>query len=235
MEIETPATNATNPSLAQRLRELPTLASILALALILCGAGWFAWDQWLSGPTPGKEIDIGSVNAGRGFRMAARPPPVPAKDGVSLLGAGLWHVKSGDFFMNVPVKNAEIRLFYSKNDLLPHDQTALLQSAQIMSGNPEMSKRLNISAEQTKQLNALFSRRGNGLELEPADREKLKSMWEAYNATADSAKKAKEDEVLAGLKQIGAKSLAPTRQQFSDRAQQVKAILTPEQLSQLAR
>ena len=107
--------------------------------------------------------------------MAARPPPVPAKDGVSLLGAGLWHVKSGDFFMNVPVKNAEIRLFYSKNDLLPRDQTALLQSAQILSGNPEMSKRLKISAEQTKQLNALFSRRGNGLELEPADREKLKS------------------------------------------------------------
>src|SRR5204862_3199166 len=143
MEIETPATNATNPSLAQRLRELPTLASILALALILCGAGWFAWDQWLSGPTPGKEIDIGPVSAGRGFRMVARPPPVPAKDGVSLLGAGLWHIKSGDFFMNVPVKNAETRLYYLKNDLLPREQTALLQSAQNLLSNPAMTRKLN--------------------------------------------------------------------------------------------
>jgi hypothetical protein len=67
------------------------------------------------------------------------------------------------------------------------------------------------------------------------DRDKLKSLWEAYNGASGDAKKARESELLAALKQIGQDALAPTRQQYADRAEKVKAVFTQQQLAQLSR
>src|SRR2546425_13131044 len=101
-----PADSTSRPSLADRLREVPAWASILIVAIVLGGAGWFGWRQFFAAPSSGEEIDVGPVNVGR-MRGFARQQPPPARDGITLFGAGLWRVKAGEFSMNLSVKNPD--------------------------------------------------------------------------------------------------------------------------------
>src|SRR5262245_59378436 len=109
-------------------RALPPWVAILVILLFVGGAGWLAWRQFFAGPNLGEAIDVGSENGRRGFRMVARPPPQPAKEGVTLLGAGLYRIKAGDFSMNLSAKNYDVKVFYDKTDLLPRDQAQMLQA-----------------------------------------------------------------------------------------------------------
>jgi len=218
---------SSKPTLADRLRDVPAWATILSVALVLGGAGWLIYRQWFAMPSAGQEIDVGPVNTGRRFARTLPPPP---REGVATLGAGLWRVKSGDFSMQLPIKSAEIHVYYDKADLVPPDQLVLLQARRNAVSSPTAAKRMNLSAEQIKQLQAIPLRQGEGLKLEPADRDRLKALWDAYNAAADEAKKAKEPDLLAALKQIGTDALAPTRQRYAQRAAEIKAVFTPEQL-----
>src|SRR5438128_2624824 len=112
--------STSRPSLADRLRDLPAWASILILAMVLGGTGWLGWRQFFAAPASGEEIDVGPVNTGR-MRGFGRLPAPPARDGITLSGAGLWRIKSGDFSMDLPVKNPDVRVFYDKPDLVPRD------------------------------------------------------------------------------------------------------------------
>src|SRR5437016_6235648 len=123
MQTDSPS----RPTLADRLREIPVWASILIVAIVLAGAGWVGWKQFFATPSSGEEFDVGPVNTGR-MRGFARMPAPPAKDGITLLGAGLWHIKSGDFSMNLPIKNTEVRVYYERADLIPSDKMLRIQA-----------------------------------------------------------------------------------------------------------
>src|SRR4051812_46045630 len=97
---------SSKPTLAERFRNVPAWAAILCVATVLGGAGWLIWHQWYAMPGAGQEIDVGPVARGRGFSRNYVPPP-PPREGVTQLGAGVWRVKSGDFSMQLPIKNAD--------------------------------------------------------------------------------------------------------------------------------
>jgi hypothetical protein len=136
--------------------------------------------------------------------------------------------------MNLPVQKADIRVFYDKPDLLPREKLQVLQARRDILANAATAKRLNVTPDQIKQLQAVPAGIGGGLKIEPADRQKLKQLWEAYNAAPAADKKSAEAALLAELKSAGQGALDPTRAQYDERIQKIQSILTSDQLKKIA-
>jgi hypothetical protein len=238
---------ANESGVGERLRALPTWVSVLAVALVLGGAGYFVYRQWFAAPSVGEEIDVGHVTMpGRGFGgrragMGGPPPQVAqAPDGITQATgpANLARAKSGDFFILAalkPAAGASPSLFYARNDLLPPEQLDLLNARREIMLDSRLAKSLNLSGAQIEQLGKIpLPPRGQGLKLDQADRDRLAAEWKAHtDAPKDSdAKKSAETTLLASIREIGEKALPVTRQQYAQLADQVKQVLTPEQIQQ---
>src|SRR5262249_33216280 len=154
----------------------------------LGAVGWLGYRQWFAAPSSGEEFDVGPLNVNRRGRFALNAPA--PKEGVSLLGAGLWRIKSGDFSMNLAtsVKTSDVHVYYDKRDLISPDQNTLLQAQRDILANASAAKRLSVTPEQIKQLQAIPRGAGDGMKLEAPDRDMLKSLWDAYNAAPDNVK-----------------------------------------------
>ena len=60
--------------------------------------------------------------------------------------------------------------------------------------------------------------------------DKLVGQWQQYFTAGDSAKSDAEKTLLATLKQVGEDNITATRRRAQDRADEIKAILTPAQI-----
>jgi hypothetical protein len=98
--------------------------------------------------------------------------------------------------------------------------------ARSITQNPLLAKSKNLTADQVNQLNQIMQLAGTGLILSDADRQTLRSDWKAWNdAKEGSAKTAAHNTLLGAVKDVGARSLQPTRDAWVAKAGEVKKIL----------
>jgi hypothetical protein len=231
------SSNAEVPSdAAQQIRPVPRWLAILIVVLAIGGAGWFVYSQFFAGPRAGQEVDIGTIPRSPGARMAFRAaPPAPPADGISSIGPNFWRVKTGEFSANLALKEspvAPIRIYYGKGDLISPEQQELMVARRQIVANQDLASQLKVTPEQIQKLSAVPLSAGQGLKLDPADRARLAGDWQAWLSADPAGKKAAEQKVLATLKEVGAKSIGPTREEFSTRAAEIKSILTDEQIKE---
>jgi hypothetical protein len=217
----------------EKLRGVPVWVSALVVISALGGAGWFVWSMFFSTPSVGKELDVGNFPRVNPMRPLRPPPPA---EGVSVMGPNLWRVKTGEFTMTAAAKESPLvpmRVYYGKQDLITPEQTDLLLARRQIAANNDLAKELNITPEQMKKLIEIpLPPSGQGLKLDQADHDKLAAAWQAWQTADANGKPAAEKNLLSTLKEVGTRSVAPTRQQYADRAELVKAVLTPQQLEQ---
>jgi hypothetical protein len=221
---------------ADQIRPVPRWLAIAIVVLAIGGAGWFVYSQFFAGPRAGQEVDIGTIPRSPSARMAFRAaPPAPPADGIASIGPNYWRIKTGEFSANLALKESPvtpIRIYYGKADLISPEQAELMVARRQIVANQELANQLKVTPEQMAKLSAVPLSMGQGLKLAPADRERLNTDWQAWIAADTAGKRAAEQKVLATLKDVGTKSIAPTRDEFSTRAADIKSILTNEQIKE---
>jgi hypothetical protein len=233
------ATNQTDESVLDRLRDVPKWVTISISLLMVVGAGAFVWWKWHAVPLAGHEIDVGEMPSARGNRyrgLRLNPTPQPVGDGIFPQLGNIYRINSGLFFTTLGTgENSSVRipLYYSGNDLYPAEQVELVRARNAIVNNTALAAKLGLSSEQIKSLSNIAGGVGGGMKLSDDDRQQVWTTWRRYLASKDDASKATiQREMLDLLRRIGEASLAPTRADFAARAQQVSSILKSEQVKQ---
>jgi hypothetical protein len=232
-------TESTSISGSSQRTQLIVLLSITTLILV---GVWFAWSTFAGNSVPvGKEIDVGAMRGGRGAAYAANRIRARAQqnditqqpDGIRPMGVGQVSVKSGDYFTQLPeAADApdNVRLYTAQN-LISGELDMLLRARVEIASNPKVAEQLQISKEQIEKLTKIPLNRGAGLRLDKNDRDEIKTLWKSvYTAPAGAPRDAATQTLLAKIREIGDRTLEPTRQLMNKRGDDIKAILTPEQL-----
>ena len=116
---------------------------------------------------------------------------------------------------------------YLKKDLLPQDQKdVLLMKFRIMSDDA-VAQHIGLTDDQKQKLGKI-STNVSAIELSQADHDKLVSLWQQYNSASD--KTGPEKALLAALKDVGNNNLAATKQKAAERVDQIKGILSADQI-----
>lgn len=212
------------------------LRAWVALAIMLAtvaGAGYVMYQRLFGGASDSPDlVDIVPL---RGFAANLGQPPVQA-DGVRELGSNSYQIKSGDARVNVrrakPDAAWTYNFTYVRRDLITPEQDAALTARWRLPRDPAFAKSLNVTPEQIQQLEQLPGR--EGMIVIEADRATIASLFEAYLEAAPP----RQEQTLAlvdALREIGERSLQPTRDTLADRAAKIQAVLTAEQVAKFRR
>ena len=208
----------------------------LALAIMLAtvaGAGYLMYQRLFGGASDSP--DLVDIMPMRGIAANFGQPPVQA-DGVRELGPNSYQVKAGDARANVRrAKSGEPWTFnftYVRRDLITAEQDAALTARWRLPRDAAYAKALNVTPEQIKQLEGLPGR--EGMIVTDADREKVASLFGAYLQAAPP-REAQTTALVDALREIGERSLQPTRDALADRAARIQTVLTAEQLAKFRR
>jgi hypothetical protein len=220
----------TSPTVGSRIRGIPLWINIVVLVVVLGAAGWFLWDQWIGGtPAADKPVDIGAVNSNRPMRRPMMQQPDFNREGIYSVGPNMFRIHGGDYFMTLaPTESAllPLRVYYDKPDLVPNEARGVLIEARNINQNPMLAKSKNLTPLQVSQLSQIMQMSGTGLILSDADRKTLSNDWKAYNDAKDGADKTTaQNTLLAAVKDVGGRSLQPTRDAWVAKAADVRKIL----------
>ena len=208
------------------------LALVVMLATV-AAAGYLMYHRLFGSADNSR--DVVDILPMRGIPGNLVQPPVQA-DGVRELGANSYQLKAGDARVNVRRTKAEepwaYNFTYQRRDLVTPEQDAALTARWRLPRDPAYAKSLNVTPEQVKQLEELPGR--EGMIVADADRARIASLFDAYLKAAPP-RQAETTAVVDALREIGDRSLQPTRDALTDRAAKIQAILTPEQLAKFRR
>jgi Spy/CpxP family protein refolding chaperone len=173
------------------------------------------------------------VQAPMGARVAAQIQPRPPAEGVQQTRPGNYQVRAGEVVMFASKgpndTDWNLRTLYNKSDLLPADQQAALVARMRLTADGAYAKFLKVSDEQIAKLKEIPATASIAeMAMPPDDLARLKAAWAQYIAAQKSDN---EQAVVKLLKELGVKNLAGTRAAITARADQIKAILTPEQIA----
>jgi|GEM_PF-4758830 len=238
---ELESSNAVSQTSTSQRTQLIVLCSV---TLLIAAGAYGAYATFIGDSVPvGKEIEVGGMQRGfgrigGGMRNRARNLPAAvdittAPDGIKPIGLKQMSVKSGDYFTQLPEGTdiPENTRLYTVRDLLDPEEAKILQARVDLVMNADLAKRLQLTKEQIEKLSKIAVNRGSGLRLEKADRDELKALWKAVNtAPAGPAKDAATQTLLTQMKVIGDRCIEPTKKMMNNRTQQIKAIVTPDQL-----
>ncbi|HEY1684332.1 MAG TPA: hypothetical protein VGG19_06190 [Tepidisphaeraceae bacterium] len=206
---------------------------VLVVVCFIAGAAFIWWvvREPLSGG--GDFIpDANGSNAMRPRAMFQRPPNPESIRKTSDDNGGVYVAQANGTVMNIEVNNGNPKFGfrYLKKDLLPADiKDVLLMKFRIMQDDA-VAQHINLTDAQRQKLSTIST---NVTNLTPpaADRDKLVSEWQAYSAATDgSAKSQAEQNLLATLKQVGNDNVDATRQKAQQRADEIKSILSADQI-----
>jgi hypothetical protein len=208
----------------------------LALAVMLAtvaGVGYLLYGRLFGGA--GESRDLVDIIPGRGLPGGIAPPRVQP-DGVRELGSNSHQVKAGDARVNVRRDKAgaewTYNFSYQRRDLLTPEIDAALTARWRLPRDARFAASLGVTPEQIKRLDEVPGR--EGMIVSEADRARVKGLFEAY-LNASPPREAETTALVNALREIGDRSLEPTRAAMADRAAKVQGILTPEQIAKFRR
>jgi hypothetical protein len=228
-----------------KTRDIPIWLTGVVLILCVVGGGWLV--RWYTRDPGAQAIEVpledpATAAAAAKFRgpLAGYAPggsARPQRDG-SFVGnvvgvrafgnsGNAWIVRSGEATMHVSVgRKGEVDLnpSYVQQKLTPEQAQVLLMRRRLMT-DATMREQIQLSAQQLDALGKVAEFRG--MVIEPADRAKLTTLFQAWRAKPGDAT---EKPLVAALVDVAKRAAEPTKAFDSSRVEQVRKILTPEQV-----
>jgi Spy/CpxP family protein refolding chaperone len=235
--------NANATANAQQVeRPIPAWIGIAVVLICLSVGGAFLW-WYLREPLPsaGEIIpDAGRTVSGGGRVARPRPPRIaqvsPDADGVrvsSSNGKTTYNVRAdqGKSLMDVDKAGSGALSYvfrYQRKDLLTSDQRDLAMIRFRIMQDQAVAQALAVTPDQMQKLSAIP--RAIQMELSDSDRQNLINLFGQYDSASGSNKSSAEKALTSALKQAGDRSFDATKAKIKERADQITAILTPDQI-----
>jgi Spy/CpxP family protein refolding chaperone len=214
-------------------RRVPAWVGVALVVICFVAGAAFIW--WVvRDPLSGGSDFIPDPNGSTSMRPRAvfRAPPNPESiRKTSDDNGGVYVAQAFGTVMNIEENNGNPKYTfrYLKKDLLPADiKDVLLMKFRIMQDDA-VAQHIGLTDDQKQKLGKISTNVTN-LAPPPADREKLVAQWQQYFAANDAGKSDAEKTLLATLKQVGDDNVASTRQKAEDRANEIKGILSADQI-----
>jgi hypothetical protein len=230
-----------------KTRDIPVWLTGLVLILCVIGGGWLV--RWYTRDGGAQTVDVplespAAAAAAAKFRgplagyapnggrpQRAGQPGGGTGDGVRSAGRGndAWSVRAGEATMYVALNRRgqlDLSPSYVRQALTPEQAQVLLMRRRLLM-DPSAREQVKLTESQLEALKKVDDFRG--MVMDAADRAKLGQLFEAWR-TAPGDKTAAERALVAGLAETAKRCAAPTKAFDAGRVEQVKKILTPEQV-----
>jgi hypothetical protein len=209
------------------------IAVVALIFALLVGGGIVYWFLFGSKPTA-RTVTVDPKQqtvANAGMRMAR--PPRPA-NGVEVTGENAWQARSPNATININKGPDGIYQFNYSFAIKPSpDQLQIALARWRIINDAAMAREWNATPEQIAQLKAI--KPSGGAQPSQADREAIRVLWNGYmEAVASDAKTTAAKKLTDKLEEVAKASMGPAKAAYADRVEQVKRILTPEQLAKIS-
>jgi len=217
-----------------KTRDIPVW--LTGVVLILCVAGGIWLVRWYSHDTGRRTVEVpledpATVAAAAKFR---NPPngnaaANPNAEGVRASGNrnNAWVVRAADATMYVSLtRNGQFDVSpaYVRQALTPEQAQVLMMRRRLMT-DAAMREQIRLTPEQLEALRKVEDFRG--MVIEPTDRAKLTSLFQAWRTSPGDAT---EKPLLAALVDVAKRAAGPTQAFDASRVEQVRKIVTPDQV-----
>lgn len=214
------------------------IAAVALLACLLVGAGIIYWMLFASSPKRKTvKVDPQEQASAVGRPMIRMQPQRRDLPGVTKADDE-WVVRSvsGEMRVGEKAAGAAAATFRFPNGLkLPPEQVSLLAGRFRILNDDAMAAEWKVTPQQIEKLRALQIG-GSGMNPSPAQREELWKLWTQYNgAAAGQAKTDAQKKLIEKLEEVAKAQFEPTRQQYGKKLDEIKTILTPEQVQVITR
>lgn len=227
-----------------KTRDIPIWLTGVVLILCIVGGGWLV--RWYTREPGTLAVNVpledqATIAANAKVRSQLSMPGgnpraqrdgglfSPAVDGVKASGNSgkAWIVRSGDATMYVSQgRNGQFELnpSYITQKLTPEQAQVLMMRRRLMT-DTAMREQIQLTAEQLEALRKVEDFRG--MVIEPTDRAKLASLFQAWRTAPGDAT---EKPLLAALIDVAKRAAGPTQAFDASRVEQVRKIVTPDQV-----
>jgi hypothetical protein len=229
-----------------KTRDIPIWLTGIVLVLCIVGGGWLV--RWYTRDAGKQTVEVpledpATLAANAKFRgpLAGYTPGGNGRaqrdgffgsgpvDGVRASGNNgkAWMVRSGDATMYVALgKKGEVEISpsYAQQKLTPEQAQVLLMRRRLMT-DAAMREQVQLSAQQLEALRKVEDFRG--MVIDPTDRAKLTSLFEAWRKAPGGAT---EKPLVTALADVAKRAAAPTQAFDASRVEQVRKVLTPDQV-----
>jgi hypothetical protein len=227
-----------------KTRDIPIWLTGVVLILCIVGGGWLV--RWYSRDPGTQAIEVpledqaavaanarvrGQLGMPGGNARAQRDAGffAAAVDGVKASGTSgkAWIVRSGDATMYVSQgRNGQLDLnpSYVTQKLTPEQAQVLMMRRRLMT-DAAMREQIQLTAQQLESLRKVEDFRG--MVIEPTDRAKLTSLFQAWRTSPGDAT---EKPLVAALAEVAKRAAGPTQAFDASRVEQVRKIITPDQV-----
>jgi len=220
----------------QNKSSVPTWVGPVVLLVCLLAVGWFIW-WYLWGSLPRERIvtvdpeQVRQENIRGGMRQIVNRVAQPPPPGVQILREGEWLATAHGSAMRISRQSNDfrIRLFYTSGLLTPAQQQLVIAQTRLTRDNA-MAKQVGLTPQQVAELRKFDQ---PAMQVDDAERTKLKELWISYNSADKSAKPQAIKPLLAALEQAGKTSLEPTKTAVAKQTAQLAEIITPDVLARL--
>jgi hemoglobin-like flavoprotein len=115
--------------------------------------------------------------------------------------------------------------------MIDEDTRVLVRSQRMLTQDPNAAKAIDLTPEQIDKLKAVEPPR---IVIEDVDRQHVIALWHAWEKVDTAHKPAAQEAILDALRDVGQKSIEPTKKAWTDAADAVKKTLTLQQMAKLA-
>ena len=226
-EPETPAKKQMNP----QTRTAIAVGALLACLVI--GGGIVYWLLFASSPRGKRSVQVKPEEQA----AAVRTPVVRMQQRRDIPGVvkvdDEWIVRSttGEMRLRDKASSAADPVYRFPDGLkLPPEQVSLLAGRFRMLHDDAMAKEWQVTPQQVEKLRSLQIG-GSGMNPSSQQREELWKLWQQFNSASSGQAKVDAQKKLIDQLESTAKSLfEPARQQYTAKLEEIKKILTPEQV-----
>lgn len=238
-----PLRPAAPPSVGSPRRGIPPAVAAILILLAVIGGGWFVWRFWtgLSGSGTFGTVAIdekpsevqrsewqGRVRIRQAQRaMAVVEAPDFVRERPGNQGGG-YEAKGGKSRL-IATRNKDKWRFQADSldpNFITADQRTILSLRVRGAFEDAVARHMTLTADQRKQLNALP--RGIFYTVDAATQTKLQTLFSDYESAADKA--AKSQPIIQAVKDLEAAQAGPTQQAIAARVEQIKVIVTADQI-----
>ncbi len=237
------ASNPTPRKTPRRGFKLPAgVATILVLMCIGAG-GWFVWEQL----KPRPKVDLSQYEPVGGEAAQARarfnrrgtggnpnrPAPTGIPGGGSVVaaadGTGSIRIDGARARFTKDGTKVKLDLQYIGTAFQPANDASAIMARFYAISDPNPARTAGITDEQIKKLRAMQYVRE--MIASDAARSQILDQWTAYTAAPADQKKALEPPLIELFRKTSSESISATLVSTKQTADQVRAILTPEQIT----
>jgi hypothetical protein len=229
-----------------KTRDIPLWLTALVILLCIGGGAWLV--KWYMQAQPRQVVEIpddkvqakpaangwrgafNNGNNGSGFTRnnGIRNQRDINANGVQPWGANSFRIKTGDTVMTVNYSGDKFDISPRYLNVQKVEGAELVMMRLGILTNADLREYLKVTEDQLAKLRAVPLPRSETLD--KSDKQELSELWKAYHSADGSAKAAAEKKLLAAVDEIGKKNRAATVAFEVNRAEMVRAAVTPEQI-----